>query len=74
MFKRNRTKYRLIEAHIKAVEDGDYEVARKILRLLRKKRTAVGLDDVSHKVETIAENCGCRINYTRSFCTAEIRF
>lgn len=74
MLKKNLVKYRLIEEHIIAVKTGKLVLAREILYLLRKHKTKVGLDDIGCEVEMIAEKCGCRISYSRNYCTATIRF
>ncbi len=74
MLKKNLVKYKLIEEHMHAVNAGRYELARMLLRLLRKHSINVGLDDIAHEIETIAEQCGCRISYGRNYCLAYIRF
>ena len=74
MLKKNMIKYRLIEQHLKLVGSGHFEAARMILRLLRKGIIVVGLGDVDHEVECIAEECGCRSRYGRNYNSATIRF
>ena len=74
MLKKNLIKYRLIEEHMKAVKSGKLVLGREILYLLRKHKTAVGLDDIGNELEMIAEKCGCRISYSRNYCVATIRF
>lgn len=73
--KKNLIKYRLIEKHLEAVKVGKYEVARELLRLLRKHELYVGLGyDAGFAAECIAEECGCRVSYGRNYNVARIRF
>lgn len=74
MLKKHLIKYRLIDQHMKLVSGGHFDAARMILRLLRKGVVVVGLGDVDHEVETIAEDCGCRVRYGRNYNTATIRY
>lgn len=74
MLKKNLVKYRLIEEHMKAVKAGKLLLGNEILYLLRKHKTAVGLDDVGNELEIIAEKCGCRITYSRNYNVAYIMF
>lgn len=73
--KKNLIKYRLIEKHIETVKNGDYATARQLLYLLRKKCIHTGLgNDAQYRAEIIAEECGCRIRYSRNYNVAEIRW
>lgn len=73
MLKNNLIKYRLIENHIKAVNAGKYEEARRLLQLLRRHRLSVGIgDDAGYAAEIIAEECGCRIRYSRNYNVSNI--
>ena len=74
MLKNNLVKYKLIEEHMKAVRSGKLLLGREILYLLRKHKTAVGLDDVGNELEIISEKCGCRITYSRNYNVAYIMF
>lgn len=74
MLKKNLTKYRLIDEHMKAVKAGKVILAKEILYLLRKHQIKVGLDDIGNELEIIAEKSGCRISYSRNYCIATIRF
>lgn len=74
MLRKNMTRYKLIDEHIKAVKSGNYLVAKEILHLLRKGQIKVGLDDVGFEMECVAERTGCRVSYGRNFYTANIRF
>lgn len=74
MLTKNLVKYRLIEEHMKAVKSGKLLLGREILYLLRKHKTAAGLDDVGNELEIIAEKCGCRITYSRNYNVAHIVF
>lgn len=71
MLKKNLVKYRLIEKHMEAVKSGRYEEGRRLLWLLRKHTLSVGCgDDAGCAVEYIAEECGCRVRYTRNYNVA----
>lgn len=71
MLKKNLIKYRLIEKHMEAVKAGRYAEGRYLLRLLRKHSLNVGCgDNAGFAVEIIAEECGCRIRYTRNYNVA----
>ena len=73
MLRKNLIKYRLIENHIEAVKAGRYEEARRLLQLLRRHRLSVGLgDDAGYAAEIIAEECGCRIRYSRNYNVSHI--
>jgi len=66
-------KYRLIEAHMKAVRAGRYEEGRYLLRLLRNHKLNVGTDDnAGFAAEITAEDCGCKVRYARNYNIAHI--
>ena len=71
---RNMVRYRMIEKHLQLVREGKYDVAHYIIRLLNKRECTVGLgDDAGYVFEITAENCGCRISYSRNYNLAHIR-
>lgn len=66
-------RYKVMDAHRDMVKRGKLLEARELLRLLRKGRISLGLDDVSWEVERVCEELGCRINYSSRGYTAEVR-
>ena len=66
-------RYKLMDVHRELVRRGKLLEAREILRLLRKGRIKLGLDNVSLNVESLCEELGCRISYSRSGYIAEVR-
>ena len=58
-------RYKLILLHIEYVKKGEYEIARLILRLLRKGAISLGLRDNEWTVEMLCEDIGCPIYYER---------
>lgn len=73
MLEKKILRYKLMDAHRKLVREGKLLEARELLRLLRKGRVKLGLDDVSWEVERLCEELGCRINYSGRGYTAEVR-
>ena len=55
-------RYKLMDVHRELVRRGKLLEAREILRLLRKGRIKLGLDNVSLNVESLCEELGCRIS------------
>lgn len=73
--KHNATRLMLIIAQHDAFRLGNLETANRLLHLLNRRRLSVGLaDDAGFKAELIAEECGCRIRYSRCFNRATISF
>ena len=71
--KKNLIKYRLIGKHLEAVKAGKFEEGRCLLYLLRKHTLSVGLGyDAGYAVEIIAEECGCRVRYSRNYNVAHV--
>ena len=66
-------RYKIMDAHRKLVREGKLLEARDILKLLRKGRIKLGLDDVSWEVERLCEELGCKIRYSSRGYTAEVR-
>lgn len=73
MLEKKILRYKLMDTHRKLVREGKLLEAREVLRLLRKGRLKLGLDDVSWEVERLCEELGCRINYSSRGYTAEVR-
>lgn len=73
MLEKKILRYKLMDAHRNLVREGKLLEAKELLRLLRKGRVKLGLDDVSWEVERICEDLGCRINYSSRGYTAEVR-
>lgn len=69
------TRFALIIAQHDAFRLGDLETASRLLHLLNRRRISVGLaDDAGFKAECIAQECGCKIRYSRCFNRATISF
>lgn len=73
MLEKKILRYKLMGAHRNLVREGKLLEAKELLRLLRKGRVKLGLDDVSWEVERICEDLGCRITYSSRGYTAEVR-
>ena len=73
LLKKKLVKYRLIEKHLEAVRAGRFEESRRLLWLLRKHSLSVGLgDDAGFAAECTAEECGCRVYYSRNYNVATV--
>ena len=73
--KRAAARLMLIIAQHDAFRLGDLETASRLLHLLNRRRISVGLaDDAGFKAECIAQECGCKIRYSRCFNCATISF
>ena len=69
------TRFNLTCAQYDAVKRGALEVARRLLQLLYHTRITVGLaDDAGSNAECIAQECGCRIRYSRDYNLAHISY
>ena len=73
MLEKKILRYKLMDAHRKLVREGKLLEAKDILKLLRKGRIKLGLDDVSWEVERLCEELGCRISHSGRGYTAEVR-
>ena len=73
MLEKKILRYKLMDAHRNLVREGKLLEAKELLRLLRKGRVKLGLDDVSWEIERICEDLGCRIIYSSRGYTAEVR-
>lgn len=73
MLEKKILRYKLMDTHRKLVREGKLLEAREVLRLLRKGRVKLGLDDVSWEVERLCEELGCRVHYSSRGYTAEVR-
>ena len=70
MLKDRMLKYRVMEYHKELVKKGQYIAARRVLRLLRDGRVALGLGDIDFSLEIQLEKIGCRIAYIGRHYTA----
>lgn len=50
--------------HMQLVRNGDYEVARRILQLLRERRLTLRLGDVDNRAELVLEKAGVHMSYS----------
>lgn len=50
--------------HMQLVRKGDYEVARRILQLLRERRLTLRLGDVDNRTELVLEKAEVRMSYS----------
>ena len=66
----NILKKKVMNAHSELVRNGEFDVARSILRFLKDRQTTLGLSDVGMKVERILDELGCR--YTRRFYLVKV--
>lgn len=73
MLEKKIRRYKIMDAHRQLVREGKLLEARELLRLLRKGRVKLGLDNVSWDVESLCEELGCKITYSRNGYTAEVR-
>lgn len=73
MLEKNIRRYKLIDEHRRLVREGKLIQANIVLHLLRKGKVALGLDDESYAVESLCEDIGCRISYSRNFNVSEVR-
>ena len=73
MLEKKIIRYKLMDICRKLVREGKLLEAREVLRLLRKGRIKLGLDDVSWEVERLCEELGCKIRYSSRGYTAEVR-
>ena len=73
--KRTATRLMLIIAQHDAFRLGDLETANRLLHLLNRRLISVGLaDNAGFKAECIAQECGCKIRYSRCFNGATISY
>ncbi len=66
----NTLKLKLLRANVmtaysQLVRNGEFWLARTLLRLLSNERVNLGLGDSDFKVECILEKLGCGIRYSR---------
>lgn len=67
MLEKKIRKYKLMDTHREWVRQGKFLEARRLLRLLRDGKVALGLGDTDWIVEKLCEDAGCRINYSTSY-------
>lgn len=64
---------KLRNKHMHLVKVGEFETARCLLYLLRKGTFKVGLGEYAgFEAECLAEECGCRVTYSRNYMIATI--
>ena len=68
----NILKKKVMNAHSELVRNGEFDVARSILRFLKDRQTTLGLSDVGMKVERILDELGCLLRYTRRFYLVKV--
>lgn len=65
MLKRKIVRYKLMEIHQEYVRVGKFDVAKRILELLRRGKITLYLSDTDWEVEHLCENMGLYIWYDR---------
>lgn len=69
--KNKMLRYRVCELHMALVRAGEYGVAWYVLKILRKGKVKLYLDDDSWNAERALENAGCKIWYSHNGNTSE---
>ena len=59
-------RWKLKNIHYEMVMNGQMQEAREVLRLLRRGRITLWLDDISWNVQTALENNGFQVIYSRN--------
>ncbi|QZY56678.1 hypothetical protein [Crassaminicella profunda] len=65
MLKKKFMKYGLMKKHMELVRKGKYQLARKILNVLKNETVYLGLSDTEWETEEICEEIGMKIKITR---------
>lgn len=70
MLTKNIRRYKIMEKHMECVRSGKYCVANNLLYLLRKGSLTLGCTDDDWETETILDDIGCPVTYSRNYYQA----